>query len=126
MGNRAIITTPDKEIGVYLHWNGGRDSVEGFLKYCKDKKYRCPSYDCYGWACLCGVIFNYFGQEGLSLGIDRYDRLDRDNHDNGVYIIKNWEIISREHFHGPEQNSYKLDDMVQSIAKANKLKLENI
>ena len=35
MGNRAVITTPDKKIGVYLHWNGGRDSVEGFLQTCK-------------------------------------------------------------------------------------------
>ena len=30
MGNRAVITTRKdlKDIGVYLHWNGGRDSVE--------------------------------------------------------------------------------------------------
>lgn len=26
MGNRAVITTPDKKMGVYLHWNGGRDN----------------------------------------------------------------------------------------------------
>ena len=33
MGNRAVITTRKdlKDIGIYLHWNGGRDSVEGFL-----------------------------------------------------------------------------------------------
>lgn len=30
MGNRAVITTPDKKMGVYLHWNGGRDSVEPY------------------------------------------------------------------------------------------------
>lgn len=28
MGNRAVITTSDKKMGIYLHWNGGRDSVE--------------------------------------------------------------------------------------------------
>lgn len=27
MGNRAVITTPDKKMGVYLHWNGGREAV---------------------------------------------------------------------------------------------------
>ena len=33
MGNRAIITTKDCDLSLYLHWNGGRDSVEGFLAY---------------------------------------------------------------------------------------------
>lgn len=32
MGNRAVITTRAKEIGVYLHLNGGRDSVEAFIR----------------------------------------------------------------------------------------------
>ena len=31
MGNRAVITTEKKDLGIYLHWNGGRDSVEAFL-----------------------------------------------------------------------------------------------
>ena len=95
MGNRAVITTEDKQIGVYLHCNGGRDSVEAFLTYCKLKGYRCPENDCYGWARLCQVIGNFFGGE-YSVGIDRYNRLDTDNGDNGVYIIKNWEIIGKE------------------------------
>lgn len=25
MGNRAVITDKQKKIGIYLHWNGGRD-----------------------------------------------------------------------------------------------------
>ena len=37
MGNRAVITTKENMdnngIGIYLHWNGGRDSVRAFLKY---------------------------------------------------------------------------------------------
>ena len=95
MGNRAVITTEAKDIGVYLHWNGGRDSVEAFLTYCRLKGYRCPENDCYGWARLCQVIGNFFGGE-LSVGIDKYNRLDTDNGDNGVYIIKDWEIIGKE------------------------------
>ena len=114
MGNRAVITTRNKDLGVYLHWNGGRDSVEAFLLYCKLKKYRAPENDCYGWARLCQVIGNYFGGE-LSLGIDRYDRLDADNGDNGVYIIENWEIVHREFYEGEEQDTYTLYDMLKDI-----------
>jgi len=95
MGNRAVITTRDKQLGVYLHWNGGRNSVEAFLLYCKLKGFRSPETDCYGWARLCQVIGNFFG-DGLSVGIDRYDRLDTDNGDNGVYIIENWQIVGKE------------------------------
>lgn len=118
MGNRAVITTEDKKIGVYLHWNGGRDSIEGFLGYCKQAGFRSPDDDCYGWARLCQVIANYFGPDGLSVGIDLYDNLDRDNGDNGVYIIKGWEIVGREFFSGPEQQEYPLEDMIASIAAA--------
>lgn len=113
MGNRAVITTKDKKIGVYLHWNGGRDSVEAFLAYCKLQGYRPPESDCYGWARLCQIIGNFFGG-GLSLGIDEYNRLDRDNGDNGVYIIENWEIIGREFSHR-EQREYPLRDMLIEI-----------
>lgn len=115
MGNRAVITTEDKQIGVYVHWNGGRDSVEAFLLYCKIKGYRAPENDCYGWARLCQVIANYLGGT-LSVGIDRYDKLDTDNGDNGTYIIKDWQIIGREFYDcNEEQNNYTLLDMVEEI-----------
>lgn len=114
MGNRAVITTRDKNIGVYLHWNGGRDSVEAFLKYCELKGYRTPERDNYGWARLCQIIGNYFGGE-LSLGIDKYEKLDRDNGDNGVYIIENWKIVDREFIDWPEQNEYDLISMLRDI-----------
>jgi len=114
MGNRAVITDENKRVGVYLHWNGGRDSVEAFLLYCKLKGYRAPENDCYGWARLCQVIGNYFGGE-LSVGIDTYDRLDTDNGDNGVYIIKDWEIVGREYYEGREQEGYDLFDTLVYI-----------
>ena len=114
MGNRAVITTKDKKIGVYLHWNGGRDSVEAFLKYCELKGYRAPESDCYGWARLCQVIGNFFGGS-LSIGIDQYDRLDKDNGDNGVYVIENWKIVDRLFIDWPEQNEYDLVEMLKSI-----------
>lgn len=114
MGNRAVITTRQKKIGIYLHWNGGRDSVEAFLTYCKLQEFRCPPDD-YGWTRLCQVIANFFGGGGLSVGIDEYYKLDTDNGDNGVYIIENWEIVDREYFDGIEQQNYDLIEMLIAI-----------
>lgn len=115
MGNRAIITDKNKKIGVYLHWNGGRDSVEGFLTYCKLKEYKNPNKDCYGWARLCQVIGNYFG--GIcSVGIDTFEKLDTDNGDNGTYIIdENWDICGRKYFDGIEQQEYDLFEFIKGV-----------
>lgn len=118
MGNRAVITTRENwmhyGVGVYLHWNGGRDSVEAFLKYCELKGYRSPDQDCYGWARLCQVVGNFFGGS-TSVGIDGLWHLDRDNGDNGVYIIEGWKIVGRYNFNGEEQDNYKMDEMLLSI-----------
>ncbi len=121
MGNRAVITTKENfeknGVGIYLHWNGGRDSVEGFLKYMKLKGYRTPETDCYGFARLCQVIGNFFGGT-TSIGIDSVGRLDMNNHDNGVYIIQGWEVVDRRYHNGVEQAQYKLEEMLLSIDKA--------
>ena len=118
MGNRAVITTKENMdnngIGVYLHWNGGRDSVRAFLKYCELKGYRAPSEDNYGWARLCQVIGNFFGG-GSSLGIDTVNHLDCNNWDNGVYLIEGWEIVGRMYFDGEEQDYYELIEMLRGI-----------
>ena len=106
MGNRAVITTRkagfdpanSNAMGVYLHWNGGRDSVEA-------------------WARLCQVIGNYFGG-GLSIGIGPCCTLDCDNLDNGTYIIADWEIVGRAYFEGREQNEYNLNEMLMDIDDA--------
>lgn len=119
MGNRAVITTKENfendGVGIYLHWNGGRDSVEPFLAYCKLKEYRSPDVDNYGWARMCQVIGNFFGGT-LSLGIDKVSKLDCDNYDNGVYIIKNWEIVDRKYFNRSfEEDSYDLEEFLNSL-----------
>lgn len=122
MGNRCVITTEENSknngVGIYLHWNGGRDSVEAFLRYCELRGFRTPESDCYGWARLCQVISNFFGPDGLSIGIDTIDRLDCDNGDNGVYLIKNWKIVGREYFRGVEQDEYDMNEMLQAIDEA--------
>lgn len=115
MGNRAVITTKDKDIGVYLHWNGNRENIEDFLAYCDMKGYRPPDVDNYGWARLCQVIGNTIGGT-LSLGIDRYEKEDTNNGDNGVYIIKNWDIVGREYFDSHENHE---DDILRALEVIN-------
>ncbi len=120
MGNRAVITTRENfennsGLGVYLHWNGGRDSVRGFLEYCRLRSFRTPENDDYGWARLCQVIGNFLGADGVSVGIDEVGRLDKDNGDNGTYLIEGWRIVGREFFSGQEQEIYSLQRVLQAI-----------
>lgn len=112
MGDRAVITTEDRKMGIYLHWDGDITSVTAFLTWCKLRGIRAPDYQNYGWARLCQVIANYIegayygaarriGCEetfsGLSVGVDRYENLKGlADWDNGTYIIKGWDIVGRE------------------------------
>ena len=109
MGNRAVITTKEKKIGVYLHWNGGRDSVEAFLTYCKMKNYRTPESDNYGWARLCQVIGNCFGGE-CSIGVDRefYNGAEQNNHD----LLKMLKDINKCQ---PEQEQFRDSDIEKYV-----------
>lgn len=142
MGNRACITTKENfennGCAIYIHWNGGFDSVSAFLKYCELKGYRSPDTDCYGWARLCQVIGNFFGGT-LSVGIDTVDKLDCNNGDNGVYIIEGWKIVDRKFFKGNEQMNHSMEDMLLAIdnsmpkdeqigeyIKANEIPTENL
>lgn len=101
MGNRAVITASDSHtqgIGVYVHWNGGIESVLAFLDVAKARGYRCPKSDeSYGMARLCGLIHEFFGvNSDSSLGIGTLEQLDCDNFDNGVYVIgKDWALADR-------------------------------
>ena len=127
MGNRAVITNwvagetqeqfesgKNPRIGIYVHWNGGRDSIEAFLMYCKMKEYRMPTCDNYGWARLCQVIANFFGGS-TSVGIDMVEHLDCDNYDNGVYLINGWTIVERYYYVGEEQQQYNMLEMLEEI-----------
>ena len=128
MGNMAVITTDSIDLkasnnfGVYLHWDGGRDKVEAFLAYCKLKGYPPPERQPdYGWARLCLVIGNYIGGED-SLVIDLCNHMELDNGDNGVYIIRDWEIIGREYNRNPEQMDNNMFTMLCAINEAQPVK----
>lgn len=132
MGNRAVITTAENlekdgvelqnrtdKIGIYLHWNGGLDSIQAFLTYAKMQGIRSPIDDNYGWARLCQIIANYFTekpQDVLSIGIDMLNNVDCDNIDNGVYCIDtNWDIVKRFYNDGPERTNHDLTEMLNDI-----------
>ena len=120
MGNCAVITTRKREIGVYLHWNGGRDTVEPLLKYCELQGYRSPSSDGYGWARMCQVMGNFLGGSH-SLGIGDYTTDKRMSPgDNGIYIIEGWKIVDRIFAYGDssEQQVYDFDDMLREFDNA--------
>ena len=115
MSNSAIIKEYKGYKAVYLHWNGGRDSVEAFLKYCELRAFRgFNSPDGYGIARFCQVVGNYF-DGGLSIGVVDYIEPEGDN---GVYVVDGWEIVGRKGYKGMEQQEYDLKEMLIEIDKA--------
>ena len=101
MGNRAVITasnSTEQGLGIYLHWNGGIESVLAFLDTAKQLGYRSPVGDeSYGMARLCGLICLFGGlRNGTGVGINDLSKLDCDNFDNGVFVVgDNWELVDR-------------------------------
>jgi hypothetical protein len=116
MGNRAVIQMDGQGVGLYLHWNGGLDTVQPLLDVAKE--YKIGGGD-YGIARLAQMLGNWFGGT-LSVGVATLDNLDRDNGDNGTYVIDDkFNIIERLFFWGPEQQHHDYDGMRQGIKDAN-------
>jgi len=101
MGNRAVIAasnSTEQGLGIYLHWNGGIESVLAFLDTAKQLGYRSPVGDeSYGMARLCGLICLFGGlRNSTGVGINDLSKLDCDNFDNGVFVVgDNWELVDR-------------------------------
>jgi hypothetical protein len=99
MGNRAVIAFDDERKekencpAIYLHWNGSDYTVDAFLKAAKEFGIRGNDAH-YCIARLTQVIGNAIGGT-LSLGVGRYGDF-RNPGDNGVYWIKNWEVVMRD------------------------------
>ena len=134
MGNRAVITSYKQlnkigeDIGIYVHWNGGPESVEAFCAYCDMKGFRDVDTDqSYAYARLAQVYANFF-EGGLSVGVNRLSNLDCDNGDNGVYYLKGWNVVTNSYliplyYDGtPEKNS----ELVESLKEINKYQPENL
>jgi len=104
MGNRATVIFTDeseKEISpaVYLHWNGGAESIYGFMNEMDRRNIRRTdlSYEC---ARFIGIVTDFFDKDGLgstSIGVVSYPgksidaktlrKVCTDHGDNGFYII---------------------------------------
>lgn len=84
MGNRAVVVFGEgaSAPAVYLHWNGGRESIQAFIDYLNDKGVR-P--DDYAAARFAQVVGNYFGGT-YSLGLATAGYYG-DQGDNGVYVV---------------------------------------
>lgn len=99
MGNRATITTAPfdrQNAAIYVHWNGGRESVEAFCAAAKELGYRSPDCDdSYAIARLTGLICTFFGlEDDTSIGLGTVDQLIGAGDDNGCWVIGgDWEIV---------------------------------
>lgn len=103
MGNRAVLqfrhkceyTSGVEELpSIYVHWNGGRASIEAFLNVARELHLR---NDSYGVARLCQIIGNFFGGN-CSLGVKKEAF---DPGDNSIFVIEDFKIVDRlETFNG--------------------------
>lgn len=106
MGNRATITTAPFDranAAIYVHWNGGRASIEAFCKAAKELGYRSPESDpAYAMARLTGLICTYFGvDQEYSIGLGTVDQLIEAGDDNGCWVLGgDWEIVERRNCAG--------------------------
>lgn len=101
MGNRAAIAIRKAKTApaLYLHWNGGPESVLAFLHAARELDVRSPGSDPgYCLARLGQIIGNFFGGT-TSLGFGQVGYVD--DSDNGTYFIGgDFEIVSRT-YDGP-------------------------
>lgn len=93
MGNRAHVFF-SKEVnspGIYLHWNGGPESVLAFVRTMEARGWTRMDY---GPARLAAVAVEFFDAEGdcegYSVGMDPYtgNTRDYDMNDNGCYFVR--------------------------------------
>ena len=101
MGNRAtvIFTDGDKSFSpaVYLHWNGGPESVYSFLAELDRRKARCDQdYECARFIQLVGEFFDQETIGSTSLGVTNgpasadiadLQKVMTDHGDNGFYLV---------------------------------------
>ena len=126
MGNRAVITfsTAPNAPCLYLHWNGGRASIEGFLAAAKDLGYHDAGSQKRDVDQLEQIIRPFFAETNRRLSIyrEKIATADCDNYDNGVYVLdpKTLAIVGRRfNRYGEEVDQAKTDDIHAGLVKLN-------
>ena len=133
MGNRAVVAfvdcsgkdksrylnnslIKDKSPSVYLHWNGGRDSVEGFLTVVKKLYGGSSCLDAKERAVVFYSVVRRAGMGGVSTEVSTFKKVDADNGDNGTYWVdESFQIIDREYQRYPEQQNHPLNEFVNAV-----------
>ena len=124
MGNRAVITfsTANNAPAIYLHWNGGRASIEGFLNAARQLGLRhAPTAQAQTEALdkLAELMARYFFRCNVGMTVYRmhYAGTDRDNGDNGTYLLgRDLTIIDRLYMpRGEEINQAKTEAIAEQI-----------
>lgn len=111
MGNRAVITfnTARNAPAIYLHWNGGRASVQGFIDAARALGLRhAPTAAAQAETMdkLADLIARHFfgSYVGFNVYREQYGTTDRDNGDNGTYLLgRDLSIIERLYKAGPDE-----------------------
>jgi len=103
MGNRANVVFSDKDWkelspAIYLHWNGGPESIYAFLAEMEVREHRADQ--CYEAARFIQLVGEFFDQDKIgttSLGVanvsgegdlkERLDKVRTDPGDNGFYVV---------------------------------------
>lgn len=87
MGNRCYVAFPEAQVAVYLHWNGGLESVLAFLDFMNERGDRGETY---GAARFCQIVGNFFGGT-LSVGVTGCDGFAAiaglSDEDNGCFVV---------------------------------------
>lgn len=93
MGNRAVVQFKGdaEKVGVYLHWNGGPESVMAFIQTMVDRGWTRTDY---APARMCGVVSEFFdghGEDdrGSSLGVYPIEETNgMADYDNGLFQVE--------------------------------------
>ena len=124
MGNRAVLTfsTAGHAPAIYLHWNGGRASVEGFLSAARQLGLRhAPTAAAQTQALdqLAELLARHYFRCNVGMTVYRlhYAGSDRDNGDHGTYLLgRDLSIIDRLYKpRGEEINPAKTAAIVEQI-----------
>ncbi len=105
MGNRAVILFDNSNESLYLQWNGGRESIEGFLRACRelfpDTKTPFERREM-----MYSAVHRFFNDPAKpeSWGAPSvYRQLGRNFNmasiDNGIYYLNGWGIVGRDYPH---------------------------
>ena len=98
MGNRALITLSTKRAApaIYLHWNGGRASVLGFLKAARQLEITADNDEELMQQLGRMIARRFFGVELDALHVYSCAYGEGMSSDNGVYLInRELEIVDR-------------------------------